>query len=158
MLSCSISRLISIAANAPKSELCKLCWVKNLRGGTMNRVRTVAFRFVVASFFLSSCLAAGALAPTPAAPANPFAPQPAPPLPEGMTGSNVNDPRAKLSPGVYDAGETAMGIKHLTLLKKPDTFDLGSNNPDDPKVNKTLTTVLGVPDPSKIPNAMKLVL
>ncbi len=130
----------------------------------MNRVRTVAFRFVVASFFLSSCLAAGALAqtpspsPTPAAPANPFAPQPAPPLPEGMTGSNVNDPRAKLSPGVYDAGETAMGIKHLTLLKKPDTFDLGSNNPDDPKVNKTLTTVLGVPDPSKIPNAMKLVL
>lgn len=130
----------------------------------MNRVRTVAFRLVVASLFLGSFLAAKTLAqtpspsPTPTAPANPFAPQPAPPLPEGMTGSNVNDPRAKLSPGVYNAGETAMGIKHLTLLKKPDTFDLGSNNPDDPKVNKTLTTVLGVPDPSKIPNAMKLVL
>jgi hypothetical protein len=97
---------------------------------------------------------------TPAAPqpANPFAPQPAPPLPAGMTGSDVNDPRAKLSPGMYDAGEAAMGIKHLLLLKKPDAFELGSNDPNDPKVNKTLTTVLGVADPSKMPNAIKLVL
>jgi hypothetical protein len=98
--------------------------------------------------------------PTPAAPqnANPFAPQPAPPLPAGMTGSDVNDPRAKLSPGMYDAGEAAMGIKHLMLLKKPDTFDLGSNDPNDPKVNKTLTTVIGIADPSKMPGATKLVL
>jgi hypothetical protein len=96
---------------------------------------------------------------TPAAPqnANPFAPQPAPPLPAGMTGSDVNDPRAKLSPGMYDAGEAAMGIKHLMLLKKPDAFELGSNDPNDPKVNKTLSTVLGIADPSKMPNAMKLV-
>src|SRR5690349_1308713 len=49
-----------------------------------------------------------------------FAPQPAPPLPAGMTGSDVNDPRANLSPGLDNAGETAMGIKHLLLLKKPD--------------------------------------
>jgi len=75
-----------------------------------------------------------------------------------MTGSDVSDPRAKLSPGMYDAGEAAIGIKHLTLLKKPDAFDLGSNDPNDPKVNKTLTTVLGIPDPSKMPNASKLVL
>jgi len=95
---------------------------------------------------------------TPAAPANPFAPQPAPPLPAGMTGSDVNDPRANLSPGMYDAGEAARGLKHLMLLKKPDAFDLGSNDPNDPKVNKTLTTVLGVGDPSKMPGATKLVL
>src|SRR5207237_1936982 len=94
---------------------------------------------------------------TPAAPVNPFAPQPAQPLPAGMTGSDANDPRAKLSPGMYDAGETSQGLKHLTLLKKPDAFQLGSNDPNDPKVNKTLTTVLGVADPSKIPPAMKLV-
>jgi len=94
---------------------------------------------------------------TPAAPQNPFAPQPAPPLPAGMTGSDVNDPRAKLSPGMYDAGEAAMGIKHLILLKKPDAFDLGANDPNDPKVNKTLSTVLGVADPSKMPSGMKVV-
>src|SRR5258707_2459588 len=132
----------------------------------MNRVRTFAFRLLVASIVLGSCLVAKTLAqtpspsPTPAAPqnANPFAPQPAPPLPAGMTGSDVNDPRANLSPGMYDAGEAAQGLKHLMLLKKPDAFDLGSNDPNDPKVNKTLTTVLGVADPSKMPNATKLVL
>src|SRR5579859_5308660 len=34
---------------------------------------------------------------------NPFAAQPAPPLPPGMTGSDANDPRFKLTPGLYDA-------------------------------------------------------
>ncbi|MFY9790378.1 MAG: hypothetical protein WAJ99_04300, partial [Candidatus Sulfotelmatobacter sp.] len=53
---------------------------------------------------------------------NPFAPQPAPTLPPGMTGSDANDPRAKLTPGMYDAGETSMGLEHLLLLKKPDAF------------------------------------
>ena len=134
----------------------------------MNRVRTVTFQLLVAFVVLGSCFAAKTLAQTPspapsatpAAPqnANPFAPQPAPPLPAGMTGSDANDPRAKLSPGMYDAGEAAMGIKHLMLLKKPDAFELGSNDPNDPKVNKTLTTVLGVADPSKMPGATKLVL
>jgi hypothetical protein len=38
---------------------------------------------------------------------NPFAPEPAPGLPAGMSGSDVNDPRYKLTPGLYDAGETA---------------------------------------------------
>jgi hypothetical protein len=75
-----------------------------------------------------------------------------------MTGSDANDPRAKLSPGMYDAGEAAMGIKHVMLLKKPDAFELGASDPNDPKVNKTLTTVLGVGDPSKMPGAIKLVL
>src|SRR5438477_1303164 len=131
----------------------------------MNYARRFSFRLLIAFVVLCSCFAAKTLAqtptptPTPAAPpANPFAPQPAPPLPQGMTGSDANDPRAKLSPGLFNAGETAVGLKHLTLLKKPDAFDLGSNDPNDPKVNKTLTTVLGVADPSKMPNATKLVL
>src|SRR5216683_3234913 len=122
----------------------------------MNRVRTATFQLLVAFVVLCSCFAgkteaqttspSPAPSATPAAPqnANPFAPEPAPPLPAGMTGSDVNDPRAKLSPGMYDAGEATMGIKHLMLLKKPDAFELGSNNPNDPKVNKTLSTVLGV--------------
>src|SRR5882724_11808530 len=134
----------------------------------MNRVRTITFRSFLASLLFLSCYAvsthAQTISPspapsaTPAAAANPFAPLPAPPLPAGMTGSDTADPRAKLSPGMYDAGEAAIGIKHLTLLKKPDAFDLGSNDPNDPKVNKTLTTVLGIADPSKMANASKLVL
>lgn len=134
----------------------------------MNRVRTTTFQLLAGSVVLCSCFAAKTLAQTPsptptpsatpAAPENPFAPQPAPPLPAGMTGSDVNDPRAKLSPGMYDAGEVARGLKHLMLLKKPDAFELGSNDPNDPKVNKTLTTVLGIGDPSKVPGATKLVL
>jgi hypothetical protein len=131
----------------------------------MNRVGTVTLQLLLAFVVLGSCRAAKTLAQTPspspspsATPANPFAPQPAPPLPAGMTGSDVDDPRAKLSPGMYDAGEAAMGIKHLMLFKKPDAFELGSNDPNDPKVNKTLTTVLGVADPAKMPTASKLVL
>jgi len=73
-----------------------------------------------------------------------------------MTGSDVNDPRAKLTPGLYNAGETEMGIKHLALLKKPDAFQLGADNPDDPKVQKTLG-LLGVSDPSKMPKPFQLV-
>src|SRR5882672_7109615 len=134
----------------------------------MNRVRTTTFHLLVAFVVLCSCFAAKTQAQTPSpAPsatpatpqnANPFAPQPAPPLPAGMTGSDTSDPRAKLSPGMYDAGEAAMGIKHLMLLKKPDAFDLGASDPNAPKVNETLKTVLGVADPSKVPNATKLVL
>src|SRR5437899_5436180 len=130
----------------------------------MNWVHNIAFRLLVPALLFCLCFAATTQAQTPspsatpAAPANPFAPQPAPPLPEGMTGSDVNDPRARLSPGMYDAGEAAMGIKHLMLLKKPDAFDLGASDPNAPKVNATLKTVLGVADPSKMPNAMKLVL
>src|SRR5438046_782747 len=134
----------------------------------MNRVRTVTFQLLVAFVVLGLAFAAKTFAQTsspsptpsatPAAPANPFAPQPAPPLPAGMMGSDVNDPRAKLSPGMYDAGETSMGLKHIMLLKKPDAFDLGASDPNAPKVNETLKTVLGVADPSKMPSARKLVL
>ena len=50
-----------------------------------------------------------------------------------------------------------MGIKHLTLLKKPDAFQLGTDDPDDPKVQKTISQ-LGVTKLAKIPKPMHLVL
>ena len=134
----------------------------------MYQVNTLAFRLLIAATALGTCFAARTSAqtssPSPAArpanqaPANPFAPQPAPPLPAGMTGSDINDPRFKLAPGLYNAGEAAIGMKHLELVKKPDAFELGASDPNDPKVNKTLTTVIGVADPSQMPAGMKLVL
>jgi hypothetical protein len=141
----------------------------------MNRVHTIGFRLFLASLVLSSCFASRTLAQTtsppssqePAKPSepkpanqgdgNPFAPEPAPPLPPGMTGSDSTDPRYSLTPGMYDAGETAMGIKHILLLKKPDAFQLGSDDPDDPKVNKTLGQ-LGIGDPARMPKPIKLVI
>ena len=88
-------------------------------------------------------------------PENPFAPEPAGPLPPGMTGSDATDPRAKLTPGVFDAGEAAMGIKHILLVKKPDAFQLGVDDPDNPKVQKTLG-LLGIPNAEKIPKPAQL--
>jgi hypothetical protein len=134
----------------------------------MNRVPTVAFRVAVAASFLFFGMnrlyaQAQTASPTPAPAAkeaaeeerDPFAPEPAPVLPPGMTGSDVSDPRAKLTPGLYNAGEASMGLKHLKLVRKPDAFQLGSGNPDDPKVQKTLGQ-LGV-DISKTPKPMQLV-
>ena len=140
----------------------------------MSRVHTIAFRLLIASLVLCSCFAAGAQAqtaspspsPTPektpeAKPANqaggnPFAPESAPPLPAGMKGSDAGDPRAKLSPGIYDAGEAALGMKHLMLIKKPDAFQLGSDDPNNPKVQKALG-LLGINDASKMPKPLQLV-
>ena len=143
----------------------------------MNRVQRVAFRLAaVAAIILCfsvSAIQAQKQAPqssTPAPDANkapdaakapdadddPFAAKPAPPLPPGMTGSDVNDPRFKLTPGVYDAGEVSMGMKHLLLLKKPDAFQLGTTDPDDPRVEKTVRQ-LGVGNMvSKMPKSLQL--
>jgi hypothetical protein len=88
---------------------------------------------------------------------NPFAPDPAPALPPGMTGPDTNDPRVKLTPGLYDAGEAAKGIKHLLLVKKPDAFQLDANNPDDPKVQKILNQLRGG-NLSNIPRDRQLVI
>ncbi len=88
---------------------------------------------------------------------NPFVPQPAPPLPPGMTGSDANDPRAKLAPGLYDAGETSLGMKHLLLLKKPEAFQLGTSDPDDPKVQK-IVGELGMGNNPKIPKLAHLMI
>jgi len=135
----------------------------------MNRVHITAFRLFIASVLFCSCLAAGTQAQTPAPSpgvtktpetkeeANPLAPEPAAPLPAGMTGSDANDPRAKLAPGMYDAAETSMGIKHVMLLKKPDAFQLGSSDPNDPKVQKTLG-LLGIGDSAKMSKPMQIVI
>jgi len=152
----------------------------------MNRVPSVAFRVALAAillFFGMSRMKAQepASAPTKQGPAkqeapkeepakpdatkeekgedeeNPFAPEPAAPLPAGMTGSDVNDSRFKLTPGMYDAGEASMGIKHLLLLKKPDAFQLGTDEPDDPKVEKTVRQ-LGVGNIAKMPKPLRLVI
>jgi hypothetical protein len=88
---------------------------------------------------------------------NPFAPQPAQPLPPGMTGSDTSDPRYSLKPGLYDAGEVAVGMKHVTFLKKPDAFQIKATSPDDPMVQKTLAQ-LGVGDSSKMPKPLQLVI
>ena len=114
----------------------------------MNRVH--AFRLFAASFVLCSCFAAAAMAQN-----NPFAPVAAPPLPAGMTGSNANDPRAKLKPGMYDAGEAASGLRLVKSMKKAEAFQL-SNDPADAKVEKGASIIAG--DTSKIPPPMKLVL
>jgi len=137
----------------------------------MNRVHTFAFRLLVSSLLLGSCFSGrgqaqtpSAQQPTKAAEANadqkkaqddPFAPEQAPPLPPGMTGSDANDPRARLKPGMYDAGEVSMGIRHLRLLRKPGPFQLDSS--DSTKVKKTLG-LLGIGDPSKMPEPVQTVI
>ena len=94
-------------------------------------------------------------APPPAGGGNPFAPQPAPPLPAGMTGADVNDVRATLKPGMTDAGEAASGLRLVNAIKKPDAFAL-PNDPMDPKVDRGVTIIAG--DPKMVPAPMKLVL
>jgi hypothetical protein len=139
----------------------------------MNRMDALAFRLagVVFAAAVASSGAAALGAQTPAAPApptaqaappapaqeNPFAPQPAPPLPPGMTGSTMNDPRVGLKPGLYDAGEAAMGLEHVAFLKKPGPFQLSPTGPDDPAVTKTLN-MLGVGNQSKMPKPLQLVI
>jgi hypothetical protein len=113
----------------------------------MNRLNI--FRLLTSTLILSSCFAIGALAQGQL--------EAAPPLPTGMTGSNANDARFKLTPGIYDAGESATGIKHLALYKKPDAFQLGSDDPSSPKVQGALGA-LGVGDSSKMPKPFQLVL
>jgi hypothetical protein len=88
---------------------------------------------------------------------DPFAPEPAPALPPGMSGSDANDPRFKLTPGLYDAGETSMGLEHLLLVKKPDAFQLGATDPDDPKVQKVLGQ-LGMGNNPKMPKSIHMVI
>ncbi len=138
----------------------------------MNRSQSFIVRLLAAAFavaFLGSVTARLQAQTPPAPPApsakaapaaegedDPFAAQPATPLPPGMTGSTTNDPRVGLKPGFYDAGEAAMGIKHVAFLKKPSAFQLSSTQADDPVVQKTLDT-LGV-NKAKIPKPMQPVI
>lgn len=77
-----------------------------------------------------------------------------PKLPAGSKGSDPNDPRAKLKAGLFDAGETALGMRHVKLLKKPEVFDMGVD-PNSPKVAAALKA-LGVPDASMVPPEMRM--
>src|SRR5688572_16072257 len=104
---------------------------------------------ILASLLLCLCYAASATAQgTPTEPRK---------LPPGMKGSDSSDPRASLSAGMYDAGETSVGINHVLLLKKPDAFQLGASDPDDPKVKTTLGKI-GIADTSKMEKPFQLVL
>ena len=129
---------------------------------------SVAFLAMILWFGVSRLHAQGQKPASPSAPAqdsaadsedggNPFAPEPAPPLPPGMTGSDVNDPRAKLTPGLYDAGEAAMGMKHLLLFKKPEAFQLGTSDPNDPKVEKVVSQ-LNMGNNPRIPKEIHLMI
>lgn len=139
----------------------------------MNQVLTASFRLLVVSLFLALCVAGEMQAQTPPAQEptkaadakpeekkvaqDPLALEQAPPLPAGMTGSDAGDPRFNLKPGLYDAGEIAKGLRHIQLLKKPGPFQLGSDDADNPKVQKTLG-LLGMADTSKIPKPFQLVM
>ena len=145
----------------------------------MNRMDALAFRLAGVAFAAALVCSGVAVlsAQTTAAPAppsaqsappkspnkptpeeeNPFAPQAAPVLPPGMIGSTMNDPRVGLKPGLYDAGEAAMGMEHIAFLKKPGVFQLSPTGADDPVVQKTLG-MLGVGDPSKMPKPLQLVI
>ncbi|MBK7393317.1 MAG: hypothetical protein IPI64_08450 [Chloracidobacterium sp.] len=108
--------------------------------------RGYIFRLLATSLFLCACFGAGTLAQD--------AIEKAPPLPAGMTGADVNDPRYKLTPGLWDAGEAAFGMKHLMLLKKPDAFQLGVDS-NSPQVATALKS-LGVPAGAQIPPTIKM--
>ncbi|MGH9753395.1 MAG: hypothetical protein ACREA2_11485, partial [Blastocatellia bacterium] len=139
----------------------------------MNRVHTLTLRLLVGSLLLWPFFAGKMQAQTPSpqeqakeanaksdqkkAEEDPFAPEQPPPLPAGMTGSDTNDPRAKLAPGMYNAGEVSKGMKHLLLLKKPSPFQLDTTDPNNPEVRKTLG-LLGVTDASKMPKPFQLVM
>ncbi len=139
----------------------------------MNQAHTLAFRLIAGSLLLLLCFPGKLQAQTPPsqestkaanantnqnkAEADPLAPELAPPLPAGMTGSDANDPRFKLKPGLYDAGETSKGLKLIQLLQKPGPFQLGADDPSNPKVQKTLG-LLGLPDTSKIPKPAQLMM
>jgi hypothetical protein len=133
----------------------------------MNRKYALTFRLAGVAFAAAVvCSSWGVLqGQTPAAPAaqaapeeeDPFTPLPAVPLPPGMTGSTTNDPRVGLKPGLYDAGEVAMGMEHLAFVRKPDAFQLSSTEPDDPAVQKSLD-LLGVGNRAKMPKPMQLVI
>lgn len=111
----------------------------------MNRLKTLIYTFAIAVILGGSLLSASVSAQQPAKEK---------PMPAGMKGADPNDPRAKLSPGLFDAGEAALGIKHVLLLKKPESFDLGVD-PNSPKVGTALKA-LGVPDPKMVPEQVRM--
>ena len=111
----------------------------------MNRIKTTACQMFIAIFVLSFAAAISAQNPSSK-----------PKLPEGMTGSSTKDPRANLPSGLFAAGEASFGLKHVSLVKKPRAFQLGTSDPDDPKVAKVLGS-LGVGNVALVPKNQRLV-
>jgi hypothetical protein len=58
---------------------------------------------------------------------------------------------------MYDAGETAMAMKHIAFLKKPDALQLTATSADDPTVQKTIG-MLGIRNVAKMPKARQMVI
>jgi hypothetical protein len=58
---------------------------------------------------------------------------------------------------LYDAGEISKGLKLLQLFRKPGPFQLGADDPNDPKVQKTLG-LIGRSDTSKMPKPEQLMM
>ena len=75
-------------------------------------------------------------------------------MPPGMKGADPTDPRAKLSAGLYDAGVAAQGIRHLSLLRKPEAFDLGLD-PNSPKVEAAMK-IFGIGNAAQIPASVRM--
>lgn len=114
----------------------------------MSRIKTTSYRLLFASLFACSLFAGGLLAQEQNAPSS---------LPPGMKGSDISDPRAKLTPGMYDAGESAVGLRHIGLVRKPEAFQLGTDNADDPRVKQMLGSI-GINDPGQMPKSFQLLL
>ena len=102
--------------------------------------------------FAATALAQDAAPPTPPA----VKPDASLSITNSVAGSNPNDPRANLKPGMFDAGETAMSMNHVGFLKKPTAFTISNSDPDSPEVQKTLAQ-LGV-NTSKMPKEMRPVV
>jgi len=77
-------------------------------------------------------------------------------MPAGMKPADPNDPRAKLAAGLFDAGEAAFGMKHVSLTKKPAAFDLGVD-PNSPRVASALGS-LGIGNPNQVPPNMRMTI
>jgi hypothetical protein len=123
---------------------------------TMIRTHKIFDRSFFAALLAVFCFGAIAMGQTPTPTPekeeaqNPFALDLGKPLPPGMTGSNPNDPRSKLKAGMDDAGVAALGIRHVSLLPKPQAFQLGTTDVKSDRVRQTLGS-LGVADPSMLP-------
>src|SRR5580658_4076354 len=121
----------------------------------MNRVQRVAFRLAALAAIIL-CFGVSAIQ------AQKQAPQSSTPAPDATKASDADDdnpfaakPAPPLPPGMYGAGEVSMGMKHLLLLKKPDAFQLGTTDPADPKVEKTIHQ-LGLGNALKMSKSLQL--
>src|SRR6185369_8399095 len=105
----------------------------------MNRLQTMALRLILASLVLL-CFAGEMQAQTPAsqeskkpadtktdtkkAEEDPFAPEPAPPLPAGMTGSEANDPRTNRTRGRNKAAKYSWASSTSSSSRNRGRFNL----------------------------------